>query len=204
MNKRDLRYVKTEELIIQAFLSCAREYDFDDIFIKDICTKARISRNAFYGHYDSKEQVLERVCEMVREKILAELTPEIIFSIATGNNIEDGSAWVIRTIRQNKDMLKVIAKCSDRHFRELVHSVFIESTLMFIFENTEWIKDDVYLRMGEAYITDAVTSITRFILDEEAELDDDEVTHFLYELSHHSVEFFYRKLDESKKIIRRR
>ncbi len=203
MNKNDLRYIKTEELIIQAFLSCARDYDFEDIHIKDICTRARISRNAFYGHYENRDQLLEKVCELVREKILGELTPEIIFAIASGNSIEDGSAWVIRTIRQNADSLRIIAKCSDRHFRELIHSVFIETTLKYIFDNTERIRDDIYLKMSEEYITGAMISTARFILRENNEIDEKELTRFLYEMSHHSVEYFYDRIDRSKKANRR-
>ena len=78
MNQSDLRYIKTEDLIKQAFLSCASEYDIQDVHIKDICAKARISRNAFYSHYENKYQVLEQICRETEERMLNELNPEII------------------------------------------------------------------------------------------------------------------------------
>ena len=64
MSVHDLRYVKTEELIRKAFLSCCAEHTIEEIHTKDICAKARISRNAFYGHYENKYHSKTIVCTL--------------------------------------------------------------------------------------------------------------------------------------------
>ena len=75
MNKFDLRFQKTEELIINAFLKVAAGSSFEQIRIKDICAVAMISRNAFYAHYADKYELLESICESLKEKMILGLTP---------------------------------------------------------------------------------------------------------------------------------
>ena len=49
--KKDIRYNRTESLILDSFIELANKKSIEFISVTDICNKAKISRNAFYAHY---------------------------------------------------------------------------------------------------------------------------------------------------------
>ena len=69
MNKNDLRYIKTEETIIDAFSKCVYELGFERTTIAAICQKARISRNTFYFHYEDKYDLLNTLYANLETKL---------------------------------------------------------------------------------------------------------------------------------------
>ena len=54
MEKIDLRVVKTKENITHSFLELLEKKSIEKITVKELCEKARISRNTFYQHYQYK------------------------------------------------------------------------------------------------------------------------------------------------------
>lgn len=202
MRTSDLRYIKTEELIISAFLHFAALYDMEDIHIKDICSKARISRNAFYGHYDNKYQVLDTVFHMVRDRMLDKYTPAIARNLSR-NSMKDVSLWCARAISDNRTDLRILARCSEDYFRELIREVFIRGTLRSIYDHTEEIRKDPRLHMLESYISDGLISLVLSWLEQTDQITEEEFADYLYEMSRDSVIFFYRRLDESGKVTRK-
>lgn len=203
MNQNDLRYIKTEDLITNAFIECAREYSLDQIHIKDICNKARISRNAFYAHYRDKYELVDHMFDRISEKILRELTPEIIRKLSR-NIMYSSTEWCVQAIYENREILRILAKCSHHGFRKMISRTFIDSTLDEIYENAEKINDYLNLRMAKAYISDAATSLILIWLEDGMEMDMTEFSSLLYELSYESVAVFYRKIDSYPEIIRRK
>lgn len=55
----DLRYKRTEEFIRQAVLELGAKKDVYSLTVSEIAMKAKISRIAFYDHYDNAEALLE-------------------------------------------------------------------------------------------------------------------------------------------------
>ncbi len=202
MKATDLRYIKTEELIIDAFMFFAAQYGMEDIHIKDICNKARISRNAFYGHYENKYQVLDTVFRITRNKMLDRYTRDIARNLAR-NSMKDVSRWCVRAVHDNETELRILARCSKKYFRELIREVFISGTLRSIYDHTEEIRKDTRLRMIEAYISDGLTSMILVWLEHPDEITEEQFADSLYEISHDAVEYFYQKLDASKIVSRK-
>lgn len=58
---KDLRIVKTERIIKEAFISLVEEKGYAKVSIKDIAKKALINRNTFYLHYTDKEDLVEKM-----------------------------------------------------------------------------------------------------------------------------------------------
>lgn len=54
MEKIDLRVVKTKENITHSFLELLEKKSIEKITVKELCEKARISRNTFYQHHQYK------------------------------------------------------------------------------------------------------------------------------------------------------
>ncbi|MEK5397184.1 TetR/AcrR family transcriptional regulator [Paenibacillus sp. FSL K6-2859] len=66
---KDLRIIRTKELIREALIELIEEKGFEGITVKDITTKARINRGTFYSHYQDKYDLMNR-CQ---DEILAEM-----------------------------------------------------------------------------------------------------------------------------------
>ena len=61
----DLRVIKTKSSIKGAFIELVEEKGFDNVTVKDICSKALINRNTFYLHYYDKVDLLNKIASEV-------------------------------------------------------------------------------------------------------------------------------------------
>ena len=70
----DLRVVKTQKHIKEAFYELVSEKDFDKITVSDIANRALINRATFYLHYQDKYDLLEKIENEVIDQIEAIIT----------------------------------------------------------------------------------------------------------------------------------
>lgn len=61
----DLRVIKTERAIREAFISLVEEKGYGHVTIRDITTRAMINRNTFYLHYQDKADLLRAIVHEV-------------------------------------------------------------------------------------------------------------------------------------------
>lgn len=76
-NQLDLRVVKTEENLRTALISLLHEKELKKITVKDICDKAKCSRNAFYFHYQYKEDLYDAIIDNISDIIVESLIPVV-------------------------------------------------------------------------------------------------------------------------------
>ncbi len=55
----DFRGRVTRKMLWDALFSLLEEKHFDQISVKDICTRSQVNRSTFYNHFDSKFDLLE-------------------------------------------------------------------------------------------------------------------------------------------------
>jgi|SRR5690625_1171859 len=72
--KLDPRFIRTRQLIMDAFMHLSKIKDFDKITVKDITEKATINRATFYYHFADKYELLEEV-------INGDMIPKVIGQI---------------------------------------------------------------------------------------------------------------------------
>lgn len=75
---------KYEEWIVQAFTKLLKEYSYQEITIKQITDQADISRQTFYRHFKSKEDIIELYSNTLSEEVSTRL-----------NSLEDKSMYNI-------------------------------------------------------------------------------------------------------------
>lgn len=115
MNKNDLRYIKTEETIIDAFSKCVYELGFERTTIAAICQKARISRNTFYFHYEDKYDLLNTLYANLETKLGNSLEEHTIEELKH-YSIRDSVEWTYSEIEKIKKtscsyLLVPVTKC---------------------------------------------------------------------------------------------
>lgn len=71
--KKDLRVVKTKNLLYQALIDLMKDKTFEEIKVSDICSKAMINRSTFYTHYEDKYELLVDFISNLKEEFVNEL-----------------------------------------------------------------------------------------------------------------------------------
>lgn len=69
MNKNDLRYIKTERLIVHTYVDM-RLRDPSPVKVSDLCREALINKTTFYSHYDTMESLHRHICRETVADIL--------------------------------------------------------------------------------------------------------------------------------------
>ena len=63
MTSQDRRITKTRKAIYTAFLQLLNQKNFESITVQEIIDLADVGRSTFYSHYESKELLLDELCQ---------------------------------------------------------------------------------------------------------------------------------------------
>lgn len=69
INKKDLRYLKTEKLIKDTYLSL-RKKNKKNIKVNELCNEALINKSTFYAHYETIEIFHQKFCKEIVDNII--------------------------------------------------------------------------------------------------------------------------------------
>lgn len=116
----DRRIAKTKKAIFQAFLVLLNEKGYDAIRVQDIIDLADVGRSTFYGHYPSKEALLQELCQ------------DLFHHAFDGRDREDLPrflAHLFTHFRANQDRVASLLVARNDYFlreleAELAHDVF--------------------------------------------------------------------------------
>ena len=125
MNKNDLRYIKTEELIINSFLHCINQTSFEETTVSMICEKARISRHSFYTHYVDKYALLDQLYEELENRFNGTIKEEILRH-AKEKNFYPACKRAVTDFIDNKDLIIPLLKCSRHRVMDIYEKIYID------------------------------------------------------------------------------
>ena len=80
----DRRVMRTRTTLYDALVDLIRERDYDAITVHDILARANIGRSTFYAHFKSKDELLEKSLERLRQELFSavDATPDAtIFAV---------------------------------------------------------------------------------------------------------------------------
>lgn len=88
----DRRQQKTQNAIILAFEELISKKHYDEITVQEIIDKANVGRTTFYSHFETKESVLDSLCEdlfshIFDEELEEETTHDFSKSAHSENNM---------------------------------------------------------------------------------------------------------------------
>lgn len=69
MKFTDIRYLRTEKLIFDAFAKLLSEKSYEKITIQDIADEAMINRATFYAHYADKDELRDGIHQQIVDQI---------------------------------------------------------------------------------------------------------------------------------------
>ncbi|MBQ7937650.1 MAG: TetR/AcrR family transcriptional regulator [Oscillospiraceae bacterium] len=189
MNRDDLRFQKTEENIKRAFMCCVDEKGFDKTRVANICKTAKISRNTFYVHYEDKYELMKAVYDDFEREIAKQFTYSMqkdFFEM----NLESSIDWCINAISENKNILKILLKCSKKEFSEITKKIFFDKRFKEMTTNYKQKQNTVEAKLREAYISEAFSGFVEVWLNNYDKISVAEVKKILIDMCYAPVKSF--------------
>lgn len=120
MTKPDRRVLKTRKAIYQAFLDLLNDKGYEAITVQDIIDLADVGRSTFYAHYESKESLLNQLCQELFHHFF-EAHPTI--------DTRSYLAHLLSHFRKNQDRIASLLLSNNPYFirmlrAELEHDVY--------------------------------------------------------------------------------
>ena len=107
---------RTKLLISLALYQLMFKYEYDDISVKDICDKARISRMSFYRYFTCKDDIFINYCDERFEEFYND-----VFS-KPNLNIEEFITSLFTFVKKYSRQINILVKA---HKEQLLSSQFI-------------------------------------------------------------------------------
>ncbi|MBR2417152.1 MAG: TetR/AcrR family transcriptional regulator [Clostridia bacterium] len=131
MKKTDARIRRTYSYLMNAMIELAKEKDFENLSVSEICDRAGVHRATFYKHFDDKLEFIRYCFETQLEGI------EIdgIIKDPTPENLRAGIKYcvdeIFNYIDKNMELLEII--CSEKYYMTL-GSTFFSALNKFCYE----------------------------------------------------------------------
>jgi len=121
---------------IEALLLLMKEYQYEDISITMLCKKAGVSRMAFYGNFETKDDILKRIVSMINDMVVDE-----IGSPFKNNTDKEYYKKLFTIIDENRETLNLLFKAGFQYFYlERLNEIVIheESSNEVVLQRLTW------------------------------------------------------------------
>ncbi len=133
-NTNDLRYVRTEGAIRDAFMGLVTKMPVASVTVSEVCRIAGISRNAFYLHYEGVPALYAALVGEILSEVRAEGLASVERRFATGTDDELEKA-VIDALSKHENLLRSLLPSDDgslaKCLAEGIEEAFVEAALRF-------------------------------------------------------------------------
>lgn len=125
--KLDLRIKKTQRALAMAMLSLLEQQPLSKITVNDLCTRAMISRSAFYSHFEDKYALVKFCMDMIKNDLFEE---------GRGMGLRERIVQVLSRIDNNSRLYKNLMLAEvDIELINMLHVSFNEDFKRIIEEN---------------------------------------------------------------------
>ena len=112
MSTQDRRITKTRKAIYAAFLQLLNQKDYEAITVQEIIDLADVGRSTFYSHYESKELLLDELCQKLFHHLFERdehLSPQ------------DYLAHIFQHFKKNQDHVSSLLLSKNDYFIRQLH-----------------------------------------------------------------------------------
>ena len=104
----DRRVLKTRKAIYEAFDHLLARYDYSKISIQDIIDEANVGRSTFYGHFETKDDLLNSRCKDLFEHIFNPNLNEEANCFIDSSSVKNKIVHILTHLLEHKDLIKGI------------------------------------------------------------------------------------------------
>lgn len=186
MKFTDIRYLRTEKLIFDAFTKLLSQKSYDKITIQDIADEAMINRTTFYAHYADKDQLQKGI----QEQMMMELSDMIdAAQITKGDTIKVKKAERLltnfyRTLEKNQAIAKIVLlsishEILQANFAKLLHDKYADILdKLNVIESGESVPTDFVV----AYLTSIFTGTLLWWIKSDFDMSAKDLAHLVITL----------------------
>lgn len=126
----DRRQLKTRKAVFQAFVELLEEKGYSAITIQDIIDRADIGRSTFYSHFETKDELLNVLCENIFEHAFSgHVEKEEHHDFSESSDIKAELAHILHHLGENRGYIKGILSSESgdvfmRYFKGHLREVF--------------------------------------------------------------------------------
>ena len=154
MTAQDRRITKTRKAIYHAFLHLLNEKDYDIITVQEIIDRADVGRSTFYSHYESKELLLDELCQKLFHHLFErddQLSPQDYLAHIFQHfkkNQDHVNDYFIRQLKKEleHDVYPMIADELIQAHPNIPHSYLKHLVVSHFIETLSW-----WLKKGKSY-----------------------------------------------------
>lgn len=157
--KTDLRVLRTNKMIFDAFIDLVEEKGYDSITIQDIANRAMINRATFYAHFKDKQDLYEQVFEFALSTFTTLLDS---VQLVDGNRvrmkeIEKMMTSIYERIRQNKAFFMTLTEGNANELMRIKLAQLLEEKYTDIFSKLRITENDIEVPID--FIIEYISSI---------------------------------------------
>lgn len=148
--KQDLRVLRSQKMIIEAFMKLVIQKGYNNVSVQDIAEEAMINRATFYAHFKDKEDLFDSIFD----RSLSVLTSVLDVTQLVKNNkiqvkhIEHLLTKMYDVIFQNRDFFRIILSGSSQEiFRSKLAKIVYEKYID-IFNQLKITENEVEIPIG--------------------------------------------------------
>lgn len=178
MNKNDIRFMKTDEAIRNAFIECVEGGSLDSVHVNNICAMAGISRRAFYAHYIDKYDLLDSLFQKLKDDIRSELTPRIVEQMVAGDFLEP-TRWHMARVAKNRRIIRPILRLSRQAYIDLCIELFYDLPWSDRVNDYDLKKKDPEVYLSISYLVNGMVGLVETWLEHFDDVSFDEALHLM-------------------------
>lgn len=181
MNKNDLRYIKTENIIKKSFADCVYEYGFEKVTVSLLCKKGLISRNAFYIHYTDKYDLLDRLFDEFKSSVIKSYNKNI-YQKVVNKDVLSATELYADAMVENRQKFLLLMRCSKSHMENLIKEVVVENPIRSSVKNYDETAGNIKIQLNIRYMFSAMVAYTELWLEHYDEISKKDAVFELYRL----------------------
>ena len=104
----DRRVKKSRAAIYQAFISLLHQKSYETITVQEIIDLADVGRSTFYTHFETKEALLEEMCQDLFEHTFLERQE--------GGDLFEATSHIFQHFRKNQDKIATLLLSKNSYF----------------------------------------------------------------------------------------
>ena len=125
MNCNDLRFIKTEENLKRSLLYLLENKRLEDISVKEICQEAKCSRNAFYQHFQTRENLYHAILSDIFATIEESTRPiDLDQRLMNDQKIKAYTFKLLKIIDEHRSEFKSLRNGNDLFLTLLSNSLY--------------------------------------------------------------------------------
>lgn len=158
--KKDLRVMRSQKMIMEAFFSLVEEKGFDQITVSDIAERAMVNRATFYAHFKDKQDLYNRVFDYAIEAFTSALDPETVIiknNLLKVKQIEILLTQIYTNIQKNKGFFLTIMDGSSNELLRKRLADILYKQYEHVFTRLKITENDLEVPMD--FIIEYMTSI---------------------------------------------